>query len=157
VLEQYREVWAADFEFAAPSGERPSPVCMVARELHSGRIIRLWKNELGPAPPFSTGADVLFVAYYASAELGCFRVLSWPTPANILDLFTEFRDRTNGLALPAGSGLIGALTYFGLDTIGAQGKTETARALPHRSRNNSRAPPARPNLQDGAVGAISRD
>jgi DNA polymerase-1 len=124
VLEQYREVWAADFEFAAPPGECPSPVCMVARELHSGRIIRLWKNELGPAPPFSTGADVLFVAYYASAELGCFRVLSWPTPANILDLFTEFRDRTNGLAPPAGSGLIGALAYFGLDTIGAQEKAE---------------------------------
>jgi DNA polymerase-1 len=124
VLEQYREIWAADFEFAAPPGERPSPVCMVARELHSGRTIRLWRDQFGPTPPFSTGADVLFVAYYASAELGCFRVLSWLTPANILDLFTEFRDRTNGLAPAAGSGLIGALTYFGLDAIGAQEKTE---------------------------------
>jgi hypothetical protein len=60
----------------------------------------------------------------ASAELGCFRVLGWPMPVNILDLFIEFRDRTNGLTTPTGSSLIGALTYFGLDTIGAQEKTE---------------------------------
>jgi hypothetical protein len=97
---------------------------MVARELHSGRTIRLWRDQFGSTPPFSTGADILFVAYYASAELGCFRMLSWPTPVNILDLFTEFRDRTNGLAPAAGSGLIGALTYFARDTIGAQEKTE---------------------------------
>src|SRR5207245_757832 len=30
-----------------------------------------------------------------------------------------FRDRTNGLTTPAGSGLLGALTYFGLDAMGA--------------------------------------
>jgi DNA polymerase I len=124
VLEQYREVWAADFEFSAPPGERPEPRCLVARELRSGRTLRLWEDQFGPTPPFSIGADVLFVAYYASAELGCFRVLGWPMPANVLDLFTEFRDRTNGLAPPAGSGLIGALTYFGLDTIGTAEKTE---------------------------------
>jgi DNA polymerase I len=124
VLDRYAEVWAVDFEFTAPPGTRPAPICMVARELHSGRTIRLWQDQFGPTPPFSTGADVLFIAYYASAELGCFRVLGWSKPANILDLFTEFRDRSNGLELPAGAGLIGALTYFGLDTIGSQEKTE---------------------------------
>jgi DNA polymerase I len=62
------------------------------------------------------------VAFYASAELGCFRALGWPMPANILDLFAEFRDRTNGLTTPAGSGLVGALTYFGLDSTAAQEK-----------------------------------
>ena len=45
-------------------------------------------------------------------------------PTRILDLFTEFRDRTNGLATPAGASLLGALTYFGLDTIGAIEKKE---------------------------------
>jgi DNA polymerase-1 len=120
----YREVWAADFEFTAPPGERQTPVCLVARELRSGRTIRLWQDQFGPTPPFPIGADVLFVAYYASAELGCFRTLGWPMPARILDLFTEFRDRTNGLTTPAGAGLLGALTYFGLDTIGADEKSE---------------------------------
>ena len=120
----YREVWAVDFEFMAPAGERQIPVCLVARELRSGRTIRLWQDQFGPTPPFPTSADVLFVAYYASAELGCFRALGWPMPARILDLFTEFRDATNGLPTPAGAGLLGALTYFGLDAIGATEKTE---------------------------------
>ena len=64
------------------------------------------------------------MAYYASAELGCFRALGWPKPANILDLFVEFRNRTNGLTTPAGSGLVGALTYFGLDAFIAAEKDE---------------------------------
>ena len=74
------------------------------------------------------GQDVLFVAYYASAELGCYRVLGWPMPQRILDLFTEFRARTNGLDPPAGNGLLGALAYFGLDSIGAVEK-DNMRAL----------------------------
>ena len=45
-------------------------------------------------------------------------------PARILDLFTEFRDRTNGLTTPAGASLLGALTYFGLDAMGATEKEE---------------------------------
>jgi hypothetical protein len=120
----YREVWAADFEFMASAGERQLPVCLVARELRSGQTLRLWQDQFGPTPPFPIHADALFVAFYASAELGCFRTLGWPMPARILDLFTEFRDRTNGLTTPAGSGLLGALTYFGLDTIGAIEKDE---------------------------------
>src|SRR5262249_28456389 len=71
----------------------------------------------GPAPPYVTGPDVLFVAYYASAELGCYRALGWPMPARVLDLFVEFRNRSNGLPPPAGWSLLGALTYFGLDSI----------------------------------------
>jgi hypothetical protein len=45
-------------------------------------------------------------------------------PERILDLFTEFRDLTNGLETPSGSSLLGALTYFGLDSIGATEKDE---------------------------------
>src|SRR5207244_8965796 len=46
-------------------------------------------------PPYATGPEVLFVAFYASAELGCYRALGWPMPERILDLFTEFRVHTN--------------------------------------------------------------
>jgi DNA polymerase-1 len=122
----FRNIVAVDFEFefAGHAGERPRPVCMVAKELRTGQCWRLWRGEFGSVPPFSTGSDTLIVAYYASAELGCFRALGWPTPVRVLDLFVEFRDRTNGLDTPAGSGLIGALVYFGLDTIGAQAKDE---------------------------------
>ena len=86
----YREVWAVDFEFTAPPGERPTPICLVARELRSGRTIRLWHDQFGPTPPFPIGTDALFIAYTASAELNCFRVLGWPMPARILDLYTSF-------------------------------------------------------------------
>jgi DNA polymerase I len=118
VLDAFREVVVVDFEFTATTGERPGPVCLVARELRSGCRFRVWQDQFGPAPPYATGPDVLLVAFYASAELGCYRVFDWPMPERILDLFTEFRDRTNGLTTPAGSGLLGALTYFGLDAMG---------------------------------------
>ena len=80
----------------------------MAKLLRAGRTIRLWRDQFGPVPPYPTDSNTLFVAYYASAELGCHRVLGWPMPARILDLFTEFRDRTNGLTTPAGAGLLGA-------------------------------------------------
>jgi DNA polymerase-1 len=111
-----------EFEFGDHAGDRPRPVCMVAKELRTGQCWRLWRGQFGPSPPFPTGPDTLLVAYYASAELGCFRTLGWPAPTRVLDLFTEFRDRTNGLFTPAGNGLVGALVYFGQDTIGAHAK-----------------------------------
>ena len=125
-LTNFREIWLVDFEFRQPDGERPTPVCMVARELRTGRTLREWGDRLAamPRPPFPIGADSLFVAYYASAELGCFMALGWTTPARILDLFCEFRNRTNGRDTVAGNGLLGALAYFGLASIDTAEKDE---------------------------------
>src|SRR6516165_4536900 len=124
MLEQFREVVLADFEFGAASTHRPDVVCLVAHELHSGRTIRLWRDEMGPVPPYDTGPDSLFIAFFASAELDCHRALGWPMPARILDLFCEFRDRFNGLPSLAGNGLLGTLAQFGLDGIGAEEKKD---------------------------------
>jgi hypothetical protein len=122
-LQHFREVWAADFEFQAKSGERPAPRCMVARELKSSRLLRLWLEGGAPAAaPLGAGPDVLIIAYYASAELGCYLALGWPLPVRILDLFCEFRCLTNGLPVPCGSGLLGALAYFGLPAMDAAEK-----------------------------------
>src|SRR5262245_42807079 len=96
-------LWAVDAEFTALPGERPLPICMVARERRSGRVIRIWQDQFGPTPPFPIGPDALFIAFNAAAELGCFRVLGWRMPARILDLSAEFRDRTSGLERPTGS------------------------------------------------------
>lgn len=127
---RFRSIWAADFEFISTPGNRSAPVCLVAHELISGQRRRIWQDELiqMAQPPYSTGPDSLFIAYYASAEVGCHLVLNWPVPANILDLFTEFRTSTNGRPLPSGAGLIGALTYYGLNTFSALEK-ETMRDL----------------------------
>ena len=62
----------ASFEDASRSGARPRPVCAIAKELRSGQTWRLWRGEFPSKPPFPIGPDALFVAYYASAELGAF-------------------------------------------------------------------------------------
>lgn len=129
MLPAFREIVLADFEFEAGTGERPVPVCFVAKELRSGRTYRIFQDEFGPTPPYASGPDVLFVAYYASAELGCYRALGWRIPERILDLFCEFRDRTNGLPTPAGAGLLGALTFFGLDGMATTEKKELQQAI----------------------------
>jgi hypothetical protein len=124
-LSPYHRVWLVDFEFTAAPGERPVPLCCVARELHTCRLERFWLADVAPdLPPYGTGPDSLFVAYYASAELGCHLALNWPTPARVLDLFVEFRCRTSGLTTPCGHGLLGALAYFGLDALDAAEKQE---------------------------------
>ena len=118
------EVICADFEFVRPAGERSTPVCMVAKELSTGRVHRLWADDLArlTSPPFSVGRDAIFVAYAAAAEMGCFRALGWPMPMYLIDLYVEFGRLTSGVKLDAGRGLLGALAYFGLQSISASEK-----------------------------------
>jgi hypothetical protein len=120
----FETIWALDFEFIAEPGALPAPVCMVARELGSSRLLRLWQDELPAAPPFPLDDSTLVVAYYASAELGCFLQLGWPLPTRVLDLFVEFRRATNGIALPEGRGLLSALSYHDIPAITAEQKHE---------------------------------
>lgn len=56
----YREVWCLDTEFVSRHGANPEPVCLVARELGAGRLLRLWQDQLEPGRcPFDTGPDTL--------------------------------------------------------------------------------------------------
>ena len=120
-LERFRELWLTDFEFRAPEGSLPEPVCMVAKEARTGRIIRSWEDELArmQSAPFDTGKKSALIAFYSSAEIGCFLSLGWDLPMNIIDLFAEFRCKTNGLSTPNGSSLLGAMAWYGLDSISA--------------------------------------
>jgi len=126
LLSHFREVWLVDFEFGAGPGERPEPRCMVAVEFRTGTKLRFWADQLScmSHAPFSTGRDAMLVAYYASAELGCFLALNWPMPARVLDLFTEFRTATNGRPVPCGYSLLGASAHFGIDGIDSNEKDE---------------------------------
>jgi hypothetical protein len=83
-LSHYREIWLVDFEFRPRGGEEgslPDVICLVAYELRDGRTIRLRQDQLGGCPPYPTDDGVLFVAYYASAEIGCHLALGWPVPS----------------------------------------------------------------------------
>jgi len=51
--------------------------------------------------------------------MGCYLSLGWPLPEHVLDLFTEFRNLTNGLPTPCGNGLLGAMAWHGLTGIEA--------------------------------------
>jgi DNA polymerase I len=136
------EAWNIDFEYKIIDGSHPYIVCMVAREYWSGREIRLWRDELLKlrCAPFNTGSNSIVVAYYASAEMGCFLELGWPLPENVLDLFAEHKLSVNGLPAskrarkkkPTQSGkaqksegrdsLLGALAIRGLAHIDADDK-----------------------------------
>lgn len=120
-LQAFNEIWTVDFEYNTPGG-LPDPVCLVARELKSGRKLHVWRDEFGDTPPYPTDEHTLIVAYFASAELGCHLALNWPIPERILDLYTEFRNLTNGLPTRAGNSLLGALAHCGLDGIEAAEK-----------------------------------
>src|SRR4029453_16088085 len=120
----FRQVTLVDFEFLALPGERPHPICLVPRDLETGRTTRLWGGELhrrrrAPSP---TQRHALPVSYYASAEFTCHLALGWPTPMLVLDLFTEFRTLTNGKPTIAGNSFPGALLHFGLDGMSAAEK-----------------------------------
>src|ERR1700730_11379299 len=152
----FHEVVVVDTEFTIAAGERPVPVCLVAHELRSGRRFRIFEHDFRPTPPYATGPDVLFVAYFASAELGCYRALGWPMPERVLDLFVEFRNRTNGLPTPSGAGLLGALTYFGLDASGAAEKKEMQEAIGNGTWRGRYSPEAILDYCEGDVVATKR-
>jgi len=128
LIRHYREVWVWDFEFHAPDGYRPHPLCVVAREVFSGRRIVWWLDDgAPPAPPWSAAPDVLMVGFYVSAELTCHLALNWPFPTRLVALYAEFRNLTSGLPVPAGHGLLGALMYYGLPGLAAADKEDMRR------------------------------
>jgi hypothetical protein len=89
---------------------------MVAKELLSGREVRLWRDEMRSRrfPPFPLDADALYLAYYVPAELKCHQVLDWGLPASVIDPFVEFRNLTNNAGWHGGASLLGCAQYFGI-------------------------------------------
>ena len=129
-LKNFNQLWVIDFEFISSDGERPSPICLVGEEVYSGRVEKIWLGGCNTqsAPPFLKNSNSLIIAYYASAEMGCFLSLGWEMPTYLLDLYTEFRNTTNGLSTLAGNSLLGALKHFGLQGI-ASNEKESMRDL----------------------------
>ncbi len=115
-LGRFAEIRVVDFEFIIHPGERPNPICLVSRELRSGRVLRLWGDDLRKtdAPPFPIDENTLYVAYSAAAELSCHLALGWPLPAFVLDAYVEFRSLVNGLPqmfVRGGTSQLGALSF----------------------------------------------
>lgn len=110
----FSSVILADFEFFQPEGERPRPLCFVAKDLVSGTTERSWvEGGGGDAPSVFSRPGTLLVAYLASAEVACLTVLGWPVTDWVLDLYAEFRNLTNGKADVRGASLAKAAAFFG--------------------------------------------
>lgn len=124
-INQFQEIIFIDFEFHTDENLQPKPICMVTHELLSNKTSKLWLYDQAPSTvPFTIDGNALYVAYYSSAEIGCHLALDWELPVHVLDLYVEYRNLTNGLKLPYGRGLLGALTHFGLDSMLASEKKE---------------------------------
>lgn len=125
---KFKNIFVIDFEFIANPGERPKPICLVFHEIKSGKSQKIWLEGQDPLtinPPYPMDDGSLFVAYYSSAEWGCHLALGWPLPANVIDLFPEYRRLTNGLPGVSKS-LLSACKYYGVLTI-AESEKESAR------------------------------
>jgi hypothetical protein len=134
----FDEIWAVDTEFypgpglanGGRDGDAPTPLCVVAIEMRSNRVIRQWQDELTPFPPYRLDNGALFIAYMNTAEFGTHLALGWGKPACTLDAYIEFRHYTNDGAVKAGDrdkgfyGLHGALRYFCEDDIDTAHKTD---------------------------------
>jgi DNA polymerase I len=134
----FREIWCVDFEFypgpglanGGRDGDAATVCCVVGYEMRSGRYIRLWRDELGPFPPYRLDGDALFIGYTNSAEFGCHIALGWGQPACSIDPYIEFRHLVNDGSVKSGDrprgfhSLAGALRYFGNDGIDAAHKED---------------------------------
>ena len=69
MFDEFREVVLLDSEFHVKPGSRPDPICVAARLLKSGRVVRLRQGEFGSQPPFPVDDQTLVCAYFASADL----------------------------------------------------------------------------------------
>ena len=86
----FHELWAVDTEYypgrgyanAGRDGDLITPLALVAVEMRSGRTVRLWQDELGPAPPYRLDPDVLIISYMAMAEIGFHLACGWGLPAS---------------------------------------------------------------------------
>lgn len=113
-------IWVWDFEYRTDENFLPIPVCMCAKELLTGKVIKLWLEGTPTSCPDFVTTDAIYTAYNASAELGCHKVLGWPFPSKILDLYIEYRNITNGKTPPkTPKKLLNALEWFGTDGMAA--------------------------------------
>jgi DNA polymerase family A len=127
----FREIWVVDSEYypgagkanGGRDGDAITPLCVVAREMRSGRVVRLWQDECGPFPPYRLDADALIISFFGTAEFGTHIALGWGKPVCALDAYVEFRHFVNDGRVKSGDrekgfySIGGALRYFCEDEI----------------------------------------
>jgi hypothetical protein len=108
-----QRIAVCDFEFAEDKFKFPLVRCVAFHDLTTGEQGTLWVDELRSVPSVFTG-DYVMIAFAAKAELSCFRVLGWPFPPQVLDLFFLYKRVINGDPGNKGAGLFQALASYGI-------------------------------------------
>jgi DNA polymerase family A len=135
----FREIWCVDTEYypgaglanGGVHGDPVTPLCLVALEMRTSRVVRLWQNELGLFAPYRLDSDALIISYNLAAEFGFHRAKGWGEPARALDAYVEFRHYINDGAVKSEDrekgffSLAGALRYFLEDEIDVARKDAT--------------------------------
>jgi hypothetical protein len=99
----FRELRVVDTEYypgrglnnGGREGDAITPLCLVALEMRTGRIVRLWQDDFGRFAPYRLDSDALFIGYLNSAEFGFHIARGWGQPACALDAYVEFRHYVN--------------------------------------------------------------
>src|SRR5262249_33888984 len=131
-LDDFREIWCVDTEFNQSPGDLPDTICLVATEIRTGRWLRFFKGEIPKTAPYPLGADSLFVAFAASADLLCHIALGWGLPCHVFDPFAEFRNCTNSVdKTDQRANLLAALAHFRIPHATSEQK-ENMRKLAER-------------------------
>ena len=138
----FAQIWCVDTEFypgrgydnGGVDGDPMTPLCLVAIEMRTGRVVRLWQDELGRFPPYPLDGNSLIVTYSA-AEFGFHIACGWGEPAASIDALVEFRHHTNDGSIMPGQrdkqfySLSRALQYFGLDTLDTDHKDDMTKRI----------------------------
>lgn len=123
IMKPPSKVWSVDFEYGTDENFRPIPICMVAREIYSGELHRVWLWDDPPSDCPIGFTQALYTAYNASAEMNCHLKLGWNFPNCIVDLFAEYSAKKAGLS-PQPKSLLDALSNYGISGISAGEKKE---------------------------------
>ena len=110
-------VWIVAVSVEVGPGEptKPLELSAVATDYPHAVVQRCLRTAAATGrSPYPTDRQVLIVTIHAHELVACHLALGWPVPERIVDLAVEFRNQTNGLRLPIGHGLAGALLWFGL-------------------------------------------
>jgi hypothetical protein len=100
-FDRYREVWGWDTEFRPDANHRPDLVTLFAKEIRSGRTVRMRLADLLATGrlPFGNEPDTLVESYSAVAELACCLTAGVAMPRNVLCTYAETSALINGLEI----------------------------------------------------------
>jgi hypothetical protein len=132
-ISYFKTLCSIDFEFKAVNEFITEVHCCVLKDLLTGRVIRLFGEELITPPPFLQDEDVVFVTFYGIAEFRCFIKLGWNFPKYHIDLYVEFSNLVNNTNYAKRKSLLSVLNYYGFDCLESQEKDEM-RQLAMRGR-----------------------